>query len=162
MHELAAHGFVPLAASNAAVGLQSALIAAAVSLLVAVFSQVSSARRDKAERVYQRRRAALLEVQDAALALRRSLAEFGTAVRVQPGVRSEELLGTEREFDNALGVLEVSLSRVDDAEVRALVIAWRLAAQVSFISVHDTVTRSDEQQAWSALNTAIGNALDNG
>ncbi|HEU5269623.1 MAG TPA: hypothetical protein VFU36_06830 [Jatrophihabitans sp.] len=162
MQELTAHGFVPLAVSSTTVTLQSALIAAAVSILVAVFSQFGSARRERAERVYQRRRAALLEVQDAALALRRVLADYGTAARAAVGARSAELLGTERDFDNALGVLEVSVSRVDDAGVRELVTAWRLAAQVSFISVHDVVSRLDEQRAWTALNVAIGNALGDG
>jgi len=43
--------------------------------------------------------------------------------------------------------------------VRRLVTAWRLAAQVSFISVHDVVSRPDEQRAWTELNAAIGAAL---
>lgn len=162
MQELAGHGPVLLALSGATAGLQSALIAAAVSLLVAVFSQFSSARREKAERVYQRHRTALLDVQDAALALRQALADFGALVRASPGIRSDDLLGTEREFDRALGLLEVSLSRVDLAEVRESVTAWRQAAQVSFISVHDVVSRSDEQRAWEVMNAAIGNALGNG
>ena len=156
------HEPVLLAASSAAVGLQSALIAAAVSLLVAVLGQYGLARRDRRERGYQRRRTALIDVQNAALELRQALAGFGVLARATPGVRSTELLDAEREFDRALAVLEVRLSRLENAEVADLVTAWRLAAQVSFISVHDVVTRSDEQQAWSALNAAIGNALGHG
>ena len=151
-----------ISASDTTVTLTSALIAAAVSLLVALLSQLGSARRDKQERLYQRRRAALLEVQDAALELRQALADFGRLARAEPGVRSTELIDAEREFDRALGILEVLLSRLDNAEVRILVNAWRLAAQVSFISVHDEVSRPDEQRAWSALNTAIGDALGDG
>lgn len=153
------HESVPLAASNAALGLQSALIAAAVSLLVAVIGQYGSARRDHRERRYQRRRSALLDVQNAALELRQALAGFGTLARAKPGVRSTELLDAEKEFDRALAVLEVRLSRLENAEVAELVTAWRLAAQVSFISVHDVVSRPDEQRAWTELNAAIGDAL---
>ncbi len=151
-----------ISASDTTVTLTSAFIAAAVSLLVALVSQLGSVRRDKQERLYQRRRAALLEVQDAALELRQALADFGRLARAAPGIRSAELVDAEREFDRALGILEVLLSRLDDAEVRNLVTAWRLAAQVSFISVHDEVSRPDEQRAWAALNTAIGKALGDG
>lgn len=150
---------VPQAASDAVVTLQSALIAAAVSVVIAVFSQFSLNRRDRQERLYQRHRAALLAIQDAALTLRQALADFGELARAVPGNRPAELIQAEREFDRALGVLEVMLSRVENAEVRRLVTAWRLIAQVSFISVHDEVSRPDEQRAWSALNAAIGDAL---
>jgi len=156
------HAPVPLAISSAAVGLQSALIAAAVSLLVAVIGQYGLVRRDRRERRYQRRRSALLEVQNAALELRQALAGFGVLARATPGVRSAELLDAEREFDRALAVLEVRLSRLENAEVRELVPVWRLAAQVSFISVHDVVSRPDEQRAWIELNAAIGTALGAG
>ena len=159
MIEIIARGQSPLAASDAAVTLQAALIAAVVSLLVAVFSQFSLARRDRQERLYQRRRAALLEVQDTALALRQALAGYGKEARAASGRRTAELLDAEREFDHALGILEVMLSRVENAEVRELVTAWRLVAQVSFISVHDEASPPDEQRAWAALNTAIGTAL---
>ena len=148
-----------ISASNTTVTLTSAFIAAAVSLLVALVSQLGLARRDQRERRYQRSREALLEVQDGALALRQALASFGVLARAAPGVRSAELLEAEREFDRALAVLEVRLSRLEHAGVRELVTAWRLAAQVSFISVHDVVSRPDEQRAWAALNTAIGAAL---
>lgn len=150
---------VPQAASDAVVTLQSALIAAAVSVVIAVFSQFSLSRRDRQERRYQRHRATLLAIQDAALTLRQALADFGELARTVPGSRPAELIHAERKFDRALGVLEVMLSRVEDARVRESVTAWRLIAQVSFISVHDEVSRPDEQRAWSALNAAIGDAL---
>jgi hypothetical protein len=151
-----------ISASGTTVTLASALIAAVVSLLVALASQLGLARRDQRERRYQRRRASLLEVQNAALDLRQALAGFGVLARAFPGVRSAELLDAEREFDRALAVLEVRLSRLESAEVRELVTQWRLAAQVSFISVHDVVSRPDEQRAWAELNTAIGAALGDG
>jgi hypothetical protein len=151
-----------ISASDTTVTLASALIAAVVSLLVALVSQLGLARRDRRERLYQRRRTTLLEIQDAALALRQALAGFGRLARAEPGVRSAELIDAEREFDRALATLEVLLSRLENAEVRELVTNWRLAAQVSFISVHDVVSRPDEQRAWTALNTAIGQALGDG
>ena len=172
MHQLVLHGPVPLAVSSSAmygsavsgsaVALESALIAAAVSVLVAVFTQLSLRRRDRQEHRYQRRRQALLDVQDAALALRRALADFGALARAAPGVRSGELLEAEREFDNALGTLEVLVSRLESPTVIELVTAWRLAAQVSFISVHDVVSRPDEQRAWTELNDSIAAALGDG
>ena len=110
VHDVLGHAPVPLATSNTAVGLESALIAAVVSLLVAVIGQYGSTRRDRRERRYQRQRSALLEVQNAALELRQALAGFGVLARASPGVRSAELLDAEREFDRALAVLEVRLS----------------------------------------------------
>jgi len=147
------------AVSDATSALDSALIAAVVSLAVALFSAASSARQNRREHRYQRRRAALLDVQNAALDLRQSLATFGELARANPGARTRELLDSERQFDRALGVLDVMLSRVDTEPVRERVTAWRLVAQVSFISTHDAVSRADEQQAWTALNAAIGTAL---
>ena len=153
---------VPQAASDAVVTLQSALIAAAVSLLIAVFSQFSSARRERRERLYQRHRTELLEVQEAALALRQALAEYGELARAAPGERSAQLIAAERQFDRTRGVLEVMLSRVEDDEVRNRVNAWLRIAQVSSISVHDEVSLPDEQHAWAALNSAVGDALGEG
>jgi hypothetical protein len=51
------------------------------------------------------------------------------------------------------------LSRVENDEVRNRVQAWRRIAQVSFISVQDEASLSDEHRAWAALNGAIGTAL---
>lgn len=154
-----AEGLIPQAQSDTATALQSALIAAAVALLVAVFTQLSLSRREQRERLYQRHRTTLLEVQEAALALRQALAEYGESARAARGARSPELLAAEREFDHTSGVLEVMLSRVENHEVRDRVNAWRRIAQVSFISVQDEASLPDEQQAWAALNDAVGAAL---
>ncbi|MFL6164456.1 MAG: hypothetical protein ACJ74U_19850 [Jatrophihabitantaceae bacterium] len=156
---MTAQGLIQQAQSGSVSALQSALIAAAVSLLVAVFTQLSLSRRDRQERLYQRRRTALLDVQNAALALRQALADFGELARATPGYRSAELIEAERRFDRTSGLLEVMLSRVADAEVAELVNDWRRIAQVSSISVQDEVSRPDEQRAWAALNSTIGNAL---
>jgi hypothetical protein len=145
--------------SDAAAALQTAFIAAAVALLVAVITQVSLFRRDRRERLYQSRRTALLDVQDAALALRQALAEYGPLVRITPGERTDEVLDAERQFDRTSGILEVRLSRMDNPEVAELVANWQRIAQVSSISVKDEVSRSDEHHAWATLNAAIGNAL---
>lgn len=147
------------AQSDTTTALQSAFIAAAVALLVAVITQVSLFRRDRRERRYQRHRTELLQVQEAALALRQALAEYGESARAARGARSTELLAAEREFDRTSGALEVMLSRVENDEVRDRVHAWRRIAQVSFISVQDEVSLPDEQHAWTALNDAVGTAL---
>lgn len=156
---LIAEGLIRQAQSDTATALQSALIGAAVAVLVAIFTQFSSARRDLRERRYQRHRTELLEVQEAALALRQALADYGERARAARGVRSPELLAAEREFDYTSGVLEVMLSRVENDEVRDRVNAWRRIAQVSFISVQDEASLPDEHHAWAALNDAIGAAL---
>jgi hypothetical protein len=156
---LIAEGLIRQAQSDTATALQSALIAAAVALLVAVITQLSLFRRDRRERLYQRRRTALLQVQEAALALRQALAEYGESARAARGVRSAELLAAEREFDRTSGVLEVMLSRVENDEVRDRVNAWRRIAQISFISVQDEASPPDEQQAWATLNDVVGSAL---
>ncbi|HTZ43375.1 MAG TPA: hypothetical protein VMB79_05885 [Jatrophihabitans sp.] len=147
------------AVSEAGGALDSALIAAVVSLVVALLGALSSARLNRREHRYQRRRAALLDVQDAALRLRQALAAFGELARANPAMPTKELLDAEREFDRALGLLDVMLSRVDTEPVRHRVTAWRLVAQVSFISSHDASSPADEQRAWSALNAAVGAAL---
>jgi len=156
---LIAEGLIRQAQSDTATALQSAFIAAAVALLVAVITQVSLFRRDRRERRYQRHRTALLQVQEAALALRQALAEYGEAARLARAARSPELLSAEREFDRTSGALEVMLSRVENDEVRNRVNAWRRIAQVSFISVQDEASLPDEQHAWAALNDAVGAAL---
>jgi len=151
-----------LAQSGAAASLQSALIAAAVSLVVAVAGWVVGARRDRADRDYQRRRQALLDLQDAALTLRQALRDYGELIRRYPGSRPVELSAAERAFDHARGLLDVTRSRVADPEVQRLVRRWLDAAEVTSISAQDEVPLRAEEQAWRELNQAIGQALLSG
>jgi hypothetical protein len=148
-----------LAQSDATAAVTAALIAAAVSLAVAVLTQLGLVRRDRAERRYHRRRTALLEVQDAALSLRLRLSEYGALSRRHPGHRTPETTEAERQFDQARGLLEVALSRVEDRIVLARVTEWRAKAQVISISSDDEVTVRQEETAWHDLNAAVGRAL---
>ena len=70
---------------SASTGWVSALIAAAVSLIVFALTQLWTTRREQRTQAYQRRRSALMEVQDAALALRSALGAFGPLARTASG-----------------------------------------------------------------------------
>lgn len=147
-----------LASSGGTDALGSALIAAAVALLVALLTQFGLTVRDANSRRYERRRAALLDGQHAALLLRQRVREYGLASRAHPGQLVAALTESERHFDDARSALEVALSRVDDQRVVRAVLAWQAAAQVSFVSAQD-LPASQEQDRWTAMNVAIGQAL---
>jgi hypothetical protein len=146
------------AASATTVTLVNAVVAAAVSLLVAIGTQVALSVRESQSRRYQRRRAALIDAQNAALALRGRVGEYGGLSRANAGRPSPELDAAERRYLDARALLEVTLSRVDDPVVLAAAQRWRSAAEASFISTAD-VSATQEQREWQAVNTAIGSAL---
>ncbi|HJQ00440.1 MAG TPA: hypothetical protein VJ851_02465 [Jatrophihabitans sp.] len=150
-----------LAQSAGAAAIDSALIAAVVSLLVALFSQLSTSVRDSHARRYQRRRAALLDAQDAALQLRRRLREYGQLIRAYPGQPTAEFGEAEQHFDDTRSALEVAVSRVEDEPVREALRQWQAAAEISFVSVLD-LSASREQASWAAMNDAVGRALISG
>lgn len=149
---------VTAALSATAVTLVSAVGAAVVSLLVAIGTQVTLSVREGHARRYQRRRAALTDAQDAALALRGRLGEYGVLSRANAGRHSPELEAAERRYLDARALLDVTLSRVDDPAVVAATQRWRSAAEVSFISTAE-LSAAHEQREWQAVNTAIGSAL---
>ena len=149
-----------VAASATTVTLANAIVAAVVSLLVAFGTQVALSVRESNARRYQRRRAALIDAQDAALALRGRLGEYGALSRANAGRPSPEVDAAERRYLDARATLEVTLSRVDDPLVVAAAQRWRSAAEVSFISTAE-VSAAQEQREWQAVNTAIGSALRN-
>ncbi|MEO6702653.1 MAG: hypothetical protein ABI140_05140 [Jatrophihabitantaceae bacterium] len=149
---------VVVAGSSVPNSVVSALIAAVVAFAVAVFGQVAITSRERASRRYERRRAALLDVQDSALELRQHLREYGELVRAHPGQPNLATSNAEHRFDAARSRLAVALSRVEDQRSVAAVVAWREAASVSFISELD-VSASQEQARWDELNGAIGRAL---
>ena len=97
-----------LAQPAGSAAIDSALIAAVVSLLVALLSQLSTSVRDSHARRYERRRAALLDAQDAALQLRRRLREYGQLIRAYPGQPTAEFGEAEQHFDDARSALEVA------------------------------------------------------
>jgi len=144
--------------SPATVTVISATVGAVVSLLVAIGTQVVLSVRDSNARRYSRRRAALTDAQDAALAMRGRLGEYGMLSRANLGRSTPELAAAERHYVDARALLEVTLSRVDDQRVVAATLAWREAAEVSFISSAE-VSAGTEQDRWQRLNTAIGSAL---
>jgi len=147
-----------LAQTTGSAAVDSALIAAVVSLLVALISQFSTSVRDGNARRYERRRAALLDAQNAALVLRTRLREYGQLIRAHPGQLAAAFGDAEQRFDDARSGLDVALSRVEDAQVRQALLDWRAAAQVSYVSVQD-IPASTEQARWDAMNQAIGRAL---
>ncbi len=136
----------------------SAVWAGVVSLLVAIGTQVALSVRDSHARRYSRRRSALTDAQDAALAVRGRLGEYGTLSRASAGRTTPELAAAERRYLDARALLEVTLSRVDDPAVVAAALSWREAAEVSFISSAE-VSATTEQNRWQGLNAAIGSAL---
>lgn len=148
-----------LAQSDAAANLESALIGAISALIVAGMGWWATVRSNTAGRTYQRRQAALTQAQDAALALRQSLQDYGRLIRRYPNEQPEELLDAQTAFDHARGELEVRMSRLEDAELRGLIKQWRRTAQITSISQQDEVTAGDEEQLWLRLNTAIGRSL---
>jgi inorganic triphosphatase YgiF len=147
---------------SASTGWISAIIAAAVSLLVFVLTQFWTSRREQRTQTYHRRRAALTEVQDAALDLRTALATFGPLARNAFGREvGGELAAAQRRVDEAFALLDVRLTRIDDAEVTQAVIVWRDMARFHYVSLEE-VTTADEQAAWAQMNTRLGAALTSG
>lgn len=138
--------------------LVTAIGAAVVSLLVAIGTQVALSVRESHSRRYQRRRTALVDAQDAALAVRGRLSEYGSSSRANAGRPTPELDAAERRYLDARALLEVTLTRVDDPKVTTAAQRWQSAAEVSFISTAE-VSAATEQRSWQELNAAIGSAL---
>lgn|GEM_PF-2704792 len=151
----------PLSAASTSptsVTLVTAIGAAVVSLLVAIGTQVALSVRESNSRRYLRRRAALIDAQDAALAVRGRLSEYGKLSRASAGRPTPESDAAERRYLDARALLEVTLTRVDDPAVTAAAREWQAAAEVSFISSAE-VSAATEQRRWQELNAAIGEAL---
>ncbi|MDQ1743230.1 MAG: hypothetical protein QOE23_1569 [Pseudonocardiales bacterium] len=144
--------------SPTSVTLVTAIGAAVVSLLVAIGTQVALSVRESHSRRYLRRRTALIDAQDAALAVRGRLSEYGTLSRASAGRSTPELDAAERRYLDARALLEVTLTRVDDPVVTSTARHWQQAAEVSFISTAE-LTAASEQQRWQQVNAAIGGAL---
>lgn len=145
----------------------AAVITASVAATFVVIGQFLILWRERSGRHNNRQRQALVEVQDAALKLRGRLRDYGRAlednVRPQqpqltfaPNVPSE----VESSRDDADGLLDVCLTRVESAAVRQAVEDWREAAMSRFISPED-VPAAQEAQAWRHLNDRLGRALRN-
>lgn len=101
------------------------------------------------------------------MALRSRLREYGSELRAAVAdVPTTGVVDVEAVVDPAVvaarddadGVLTAYLVRVDDEATRAAILAWRSAANKSFISSAETPA-SAEDQAWDALNRAVRDAL---
>jgi hypothetical protein len=136
----------------------TAVISALVAFVVALLTQLQIAHRESVARRYDRRRAALLSGQDAALALRGRLIDLGRVTRRDAGQPTPELAEAERRFDDARALLDVSLTRIDDRAVVTAARVWRDHAQQRHISTLD-VTEIEEVATWMRFNDLIGKAL---
>lgn len=145
----------------------AAVITAAVAVLLTALGQFETWRRERVGRRYDRRRVALLDVQDAALGVRRALRVYGAALHdaVAGATGVHDLVAPvvdDRELADAQGLLEVRRVRLDDdADGRAVDDAlseWVETSREHFLSPADT-TASAEQVAWDAVNDAVARAL---
>jgi hypothetical protein len=146
-------------AMSTSTSLWSALIAAVTAVLVFVLTQLVLARREKGTRAYNRRRAALIEVQDAALALRNELGEYGPLARQAIGaVPGTALDAAKHRADEAFALLAVKLTRIEDEAVHTSVVEWRDRARFHYVSAEE-VTTGEELDLWQTMNATIGDAL---
>lgn len=144
----------------------AAVITASVAVGVAVLTQWRISQREQRQRAEDRRRSTLLDAQDAAVALRGRLHDYGLRLRTA----SQELSGPRLDYstpldpvvvaasDDADGRLTAYLVRVEDAAVVTAIEAWRAAANARFISTAET-SETEENDAWLALNRSVGVAL---
>ncbi|MHA3704312.1 hypothetical protein ACXR2U_19235 [Jatrophihabitans sp. YIM 134969] len=138
--------------------LVAAVIAAAVSLLVAIGTQIELTRRERRARAYDRRRAALLDTQDAVVAVRGRLRDYGATARAGGGLPSTELDDAQRRFDDARDRVVVTSSRVDDVVVIERLESWLHDAEQRFVSRQDVSPRT-ESDDWDLLHAAFAEAL---
>jgi hypothetical protein len=144
----------------------AALITSGAALVVAVGGSLRSDVRSAADRRYERRRGALVEAQDAALALRTALAEYGASLRARTSAAAAGpggfVMSVPETVDHdvlaAEGRLQVARSRVDDPAVVAAIDRWRALARVTLIDPRDGEA-SAEQEAFGELNRLVGAAL---
>lgn len=143
----------------------AAVITASAAVLAVVLGQVFTAARERATRAYERQRAALVDVQDAALVVRSALRASGAAIvaaarATEPSqhlvVRSRPEVDAARADADAR--LDVRLARVGSVSVRSAVREWQQQARFAFLGDED-VTERDEQVAWSVMNAKVARAL---
>lgn len=142
----------------------AAVVAASTAVVVAVLGQFLTARRERDARRDERRRVALTEVQDAALAVRGALRVYGLTLRSdldQPlGPRAVRVDVEDGDLHAAEGLLDVRLVRLsrDHAAVAEAVRTWRRTAREHFISPTE-VFATEEQERWHVLHQAVKEAL---
>lgn len=137
----------------------SAVIAAATSLVVFGLTQFFVGRRETRTRADEHRRNALQAAQEAALALRSALAEYGPLARSTLGGSPGSALAAARQrTDDAFAALDVRLTRLSEPGVESAITSWRDRARYHYISAEE-VTTAEEAALWRAMNDAIANAM---
>lgn len=144
----------------------AAVITSGVALVVAVAGGARNELRAAADRRYERRREFLTEAQDAALALRDALRDYGSSLRLRTR-RSATTGGAfvmsvpdslDAEVSSAEGRLVVARSRLEDDAVAQALSRWRSVARVSLIDSSDAPAAAEER-AFDEFNALIGAAL---
>jgi hypothetical protein len=144
----------------------AALITSGVAVAVAVVGGVRGELRASADRRRERRRAFLTDAQDAVLALRNALRDYGASLRAgTAGVTAAGgsfTMSVPPPLDSLVSLAEgrfvVTLSRLDDDASAAAMRRWRALARVSLIDSRETPA-ADEQHAFDEFNRLIGAAL---
>jgi hypothetical protein len=145
----------------------AAVITSGAALVVAIGGGVRSELRAAADRRYDRRRAFLTDAQDAALALRDALRDYGAALRALAAAPSSGQGGAftlavpprlDAEVSLAEGRFVVARSRLDDDAVAESLSRWRSVARVSLIDQSEAPAAA-EQRAFDEMNDLIGAAL---
>jgi hypothetical protein len=148
----------------------AAVITSGAALVVAVGGGVRNELRSAADRRYDRRRAFLTDAQDAALALRDALRDYGAALRALAGAPGGEPAGAftlavpprlDAEVSLAEGRFAVARSRLDDPGVAESLSRWRSVARVSLIDQSEAPAAA-EQRAFDEVNELIGTELRSG
>jgi hypothetical protein len=138
----------------------ASLISSSVAVLVAVGSAIRSDLQRASDRRYERRRMFLIDAQEAALAFRNGLREYGEVLKRTLSEPSAHL-GAEaqrRAVAVAGGRLEIAGSRIDDATVVSALAEWEQLARETLLGVSLGNTPSEEE-AFSQLNRLVGAAL---
>ncbi len=147
----------------------AALVTGVASIAVAVFTAVVLYIREYFTRKYDRRRVALLEVQDAAADLRRALRTYGRDLRrriqdLPIGQASDRVMDfrvDEDEREDADSRLDVRLARLGrvkrDVAVGDAVEAWRDVAAEHFSARRPIASR--EADAWAKVHKLVREAL---
>ena len=135
----------------------AAIISSSVAVLVAVGSAVRADLQRATDRRYERRRAFLVDAQDAALALRDALLEFGAAART--GTSTDALAEARpRDADGERTARDRRLARRGRARWPQALAAWRVLASTALVDPLES-SQADEERAFTDLNRAVGVAL---
>lgn len=144
----------------------TALLAAAVgataTLAASVVTQLVAAARERHRLLDERRRAVVLDAQDAAHEVREALRHYGRSLNSRtsalrpggPNAAPDVSPSLEDRVSAARGRLEVRLSRVHQTDVIQAVELWLDAAQETFLSPREG-RPAQEERRWVNLQTRV-------